>query len=338
MQGLAPSVDNSWCLAVIKGVSLRGLEVFEALAQSGSVAAAAERTGLSQSAVSQQMRNLEAALGTELIDHARRPMRLTPAGALFLSRASKALVELRLARSELQVMDLSHVQSLHIGLIDDFDDNLTPRLATILGDNLAGCQLKLITASSHDLLAAMAERRLHLAISARDGEPIAGVIEHPLARDPFILVTPAEILPAVISTQPLLLPFLRYDRGQLIRAQIDRHLDLHGIRYPERFEIGSHLALMAMVARGLGWTITTPLGYMRAHRFHHGLAAHPLPIPAFARKISLFASAEWSEEVPQNIAATMRKLIDTYMIEPALAELPFLGADLRVLEGSETGL
>lgn len=317
----------------MKGVSLRGLEVFEALAEAGSVAAAAERTGLSQSAVSQQIRNLETALGTELIDHGRRPMRLTPAGALFLSRTATALAELRLAKSELQVMDLSQVQSLHIGIIDDFDDNLTPRLATILGDNLAGCRLKLITASSHDLLAAMAERSLHLAISARDGKTIEGVNEHPLARDPFMLVVPAGVPAAAVTERPLPLPYLRYDRAQLIRAQIDRHLNGQGISYPERFEIGSHLALMAMVARGLGWTITTPLGYMRAHRFHHGLTAHPLPIPPFSRQISLFASAEWSEAVPRDIAATMRQLIGTQMIDPALAEMPFLEGEFQVLGG-----
>ena len=52
----------------IKGISLRGLEVFEALARSGSVAQAAVDTGLSQPAVSQQMRNLETALATPLVD------------------------------------------------------------------------------------------------------------------------------------------------------------------------------------------------------------------------------------------------------------------------------
>ena len=59
---------------LMKGVTLRGLEVFEALAKSGSVAQAADITGLSQPAVSQQLRNLEKALGSDLVDHGRRPM------------------------------------------------------------------------------------------------------------------------------------------------------------------------------------------------------------------------------------------------------------------------
>ena len=116
----------------MKGLTLRGLEVFEALARTGSVAQAAEITGLSQPSVSQQLRNLENALGTELVDHGRRPMRLTQAGRGFLARAEAVLAELQMAQSELTVMDLGHLTTLSIGLIDDFDNDLTPRLATLL--------------------------------------------------------------------------------------------------------------------------------------------------------------------------------------------------------------
>lgn len=69
---------------LIKGMTLRGVEVFEVLAKNGSVAKAATLTGLSQPAVSQQLRNLESALGTELLDHSKRPMQLTPPVLSFL--------------------------------------------------------------------------------------------------------------------------------------------------------------------------------------------------------------------------------------------------------------
>lgn len=317
---------------MMKGITLRGLEVFEALAATGSVAQAATLTGLSQPAVSQQLRNLETALGAELVDHGRRPMQITPAGSLFLRRAETALAELRRAQSELTVMDLAHLEALSIGIIDDFDDNLTPRLATILGDSLKGCRFSMITASSNDLIKAIADKRLHLVISANTGQALEGVIEHPLARDPFMLVAPKGTALAPDSLPaPDGLPLLRYDAEQLIRTQIDAHLAPIIEPYPATFEIGSHLALMAMVAQGIGWTITTPLGYMRAHRFHDQLDAHPLPCKAFARHISVFTSADWSDDVPSNVAKTMRHLIKTHMIDPALTELPFLKDQLRVL-------
>lgn len=316
-----------------KGVTLRGLEVFEALAATGSVAQAASATGLSQPAVSQQLRNLETALATDLIDHGKRPMRLTPAGLSFLTRAEAALSQLRLAQSELTVMDLAHLSALSIGVIDDFENDLTPRLVTILADNLTRCKFTLTTAPSHEILQAIADKRLHIAISASDGAMRDGVLEYPLARDPFILVAPKGRIKGDDRLAALFdLPFLRYERGQLISRQIEAHLARQKLELPDRFEIGSHLALMAMVARRIGWAVTTPLGFMRAGRFHDQVDAFPLPVKPFSRTISLYASADWAGNVPTDVARTMRQLIQTHMIEPALGKLPWLAGDLRLLE------
>ncbi len=318
----------------IRGITLRGLEVFEALARTGSVARAAEITGLSQPAVSQQMRNLESALGAELVDHARRPMRLTPAGRSFLAHAETILSELRLAQSELTVMDLSHLGTLSIGLIDDFDNDLTPRLATILTENLTRSRFKLITAPSAEISQAVQARLLHLGIAASTGEVLDGVIEYPLVRDPFILVAPKGSFSDADNLAPALkdLPLLRYSHEQLISRQIEAHLARQKLVFGDRFQIGSHFALMAMVARRIGWAITTPLGYMRTRRFHDAIDAFPLPFAAFSRTISLFAGADWSDRVPRDVAHTVQELVLSEMIEPAIARLPWLSGELRLLE------
>ncbi len=319
---------------LMKGVTLRGLEVFEALAASGSVAQAAEATGLSQPAVSQQMRNLETALGTDLVDHARRPMQLTQAGRTFLGRTQTVLSQLRLARNELTVMDLTHLSTLSLGVIDDFDNDLTPQLVTILAENMTRCRFKLVTAPSHEIAEAMVDRRLNIAIAASPGAVMDGVLEYPLVRDPFILVTPRGAVETAGGAEALMqaLPFLRYDRDQLIGRQIEAHLGRQKLTYPERFEIGAHLSLMTLVARGVGWGITTPLGYMRAGRFHDRMEAHPLPIKPFARTISLFAASDWADRVPRDVARTTRKLVSELVIGPALRQLPWLDGELRVLD------
>lgn len=319
---------------LMKGVTLRGLEVFEALAKTGSVAQASELTGLSQPAVSQQLRNLEKALGTDLVDHGKRPMRVTPAGRSFLARTEAVLSELRLAQSELTVMDLTHLSTLSMGLIDDFDNDLTPRLATLLADSLTKCRFKLITAPSHEISEAMQARRLHIAVAATTGEMHEGVIEYPLVRDPFMLVAPKGAVPKGSDVMAALggLPLLRYAREQLISRQIEAHLARQKLEFEERFEIGSHLALIAMVARRVGWAVTTPLGYMRAGRFHDEIDAFPLPFAAFSRTISLFAGSDWADRVPRDVARTMRRLVQSQMIDPAVSQLPWLSGQLRVIE------
>ncbi|UWQ92792.1 LysR family transcriptional regulator [Rhodobacteraceae bacterium M382] len=320
---------------LMKGVTLRGLEVFEALAKTGSVAQTAEITGLSQPAVSQQLRNLEKALGADLVDHSRRPMRVTPAGKSFLARTESVLSELRLAQSELTVMDLTHLSTLSIGLIDDFDNDLTPRLATILADSLTKCRFKMITAPSHEITKAMEERSLQVAVSASTGQLIDGITEYPVIRDPFILVAPRGHFtnPKAEISGLSDLPLLRYAREQLISRQIEAHLARQKLDFEERFEIGSHLALIAMVARRVGWAVTTPLGYMRAARFHDQIDVFPLPFGAFSRTISVFAGSDFADEVPRDIAQTLRHLVQSQMIDPAISQQPWLAGQLRVIAG-----
>lgn len=317
-----------------KGVTLRGLEVFEALAYTGSVVQTAETTGLSQPAVSQQLRNLEKAVGIALVDHDKRPMTLTPAGRSFLTRTENVLSELRLAQSELTVMDLSHLTTLSIGVIDDFDNDLTPRLVTTLADSLTRCRFKMVTLPSHEIFEAMQARKLHIAISASTGQPHEGIIEHPIVRDPFVIVAPKGIVRNRANLLEDLsgLPFLRYDREQLIGRQIDAHLSRHKLVFEERFEIGSHLALMSMVARRIGWALTTPLGYMRAGRVHDEVEMFPLPFSGFARQISLYAASDWADQVPRDITQTMRRLVQSHMIDPVTSRQPWLVEDLRLVD------
>ncbi|MCH2163792.1 MAG: LysR family transcriptional regulator [Marinovum sp.] len=314
-----------------KGVTLRGLEVFEALAQTGTVAGASDITGLSQPAVSQQMKNLEAALGTGLVDHTRRPMQLTPGGRAYLTRTHAVLRELRIAQSELTVMDLAHLSVLSLGMIDDFDNDVTPRLATLLAESLTRCRFTLITGSSYGILEQLAARTLHVGVAASTGDVIDNVVEYPLIRDPFVLVAPREAGsdPSRILRER---PFLRYDRTQLIARQIDAHLARLKMDVDSRFEIGAHLALMALASRGAGWALTTATGYLRAARMHDRLAAHPLPFAPFSRTISLFAGADWSEDVPRDVGRTVRSLVRDQVIAPAEQSMPWLEGELRILE------
>ncbi len=61
-------------------LTLRAIEIFVAVIEEGSYSNGARRLGASTSSVSQQVTNLESALGARLIDRAARPLARTPAG------------------------------------------------------------------------------------------------------------------------------------------------------------------------------------------------------------------------------------------------------------------
>ena len=66
-------------------------KLFNDVADSQSFTRAAEMNSVSQSAASQQVRQLERTLGVQLVEHNKRPLTLTPAGQVFLKGCREIL-------------------------------------------------------------------------------------------------------------------------------------------------------------------------------------------------------------------------------------------------------
>ena len=97
---------------------LRALETFVAVCDANSMALAAERLGLSQSAVSQSIKSLEEDLGLQLMDREVRPARPTHAGrvlhgvsASLLSQARAAMEDRKSTRLNSSHTDISRMPS-----------------------------------------------------------------------------------------------------------------------------------------------------------------------------------------------------------------------------------
>lgn len=73
-----------------------------AVAEKGSINAAAKHLGVSQPALSRSVRELEKEMGAPLLERQATGAALTPMGNLFVRRASTAMNELRRARDEIQ--------------------------------------------------------------------------------------------------------------------------------------------------------------------------------------------------------------------------------------------
>jgi DNA-binding transcriptional LysR family regulator len=305
-------------------ISLWGIEVFVAAAEEGSISAAARRLGVSPSAVSQQLSGLEAALGATLLDRSGRPVQVTPAGAMFRRHAQTILNAASEARAELAMADLAGMTTLRLGVIEDFDSDVTPHLLSQLARDLKGCRFLLETGASHRLLDQLEARALDVVVAA-DAEADGDWREvHPLMAEPFVAVSPPG---ARIEDLPLVL----YTARHLMGRQIAAHLARQGLKPAYRFELDSYAAILAMVAGGEGWTILTPLALHQARAFRQRVEVRPLPLAPLSRTLSLSARAGILREVPGQIAARLRPLIADKVITPALADWPWLAPALRVL-------
>ena len=321
-------------------LSLKWLEVFQQIARSGSVQSAAEQTGLSVSTVSHHLKSLETALGTSLFDHSRRPMRVTSSGAQFLRHVDDAMRLLLKAEIEAQSGGLSETRSLSLAMIEDFDSEIAPELARMLSQAMPGCVFRHLTRPSHDILELLRNQEVDIGIAARPQYDQTDLIEYPLLRDPFVLVVPAG---TDIATEAFLdgsadLPLLRYSHDQIMGRQIEAQLKRLRISLPNQYEFESNQTIMSMVANGTGWAITTPTNYIRATRFQRQVSLLPFPAKGFARMMSVFTTELHPSVATETVASTMRQLIQTRAIDPAVARMPWLRDAFVLLDERDSKL
>ena len=317
-----------------KDLNLKTLELFQICAEKGSLNAVSNDTGLSVSTVSHHLRGLEEYLGVALFDHSRRPMILTPKGQLFLHNISDALHSIRKAKAEASAGNIDEASYLRLGIIEDFDSDIIPELAIYLSNNMRQCEFMYHTDSSNKIIEMLRDRQLDIGIISNSTERLAELQDRPLLKDPFVIASPLnhEQTPLELIHKKTNLPFLRFPKNMIIGRQIDSHLRRIGINLPSKFECGNSQTLLAMVADGAGWTITTPLIISRAKRFQPKLKIHPFPIKAFSRDLAVVATPDCSRLILDLVDKKMRKLIEKHVIRQTLKNDLWIANSFNLIE------
>ena len=315
-----------------KDLSLKWLEVFQICAQQGSLQGAARETGLTVSTVSHHLRSLEDHLGVALFDHTRRPMVLTPKGQVFLRNIDDALLMIRKAKAEASAGDIATASYLRIGSIEDLDSDIVPELAVYMSEQMPACDFSFHTDTSLAISQQLRSRALDLGISTLPNERVGDLSDRPILKDPFVVVVPAGTQAAIkdVVEGRTNLPFLRFSENLIIARQIESQMRRLGFAPPRRFECSNNQTLMAMVAAGAGWTITTPLLFARGRRFQDRVQIHPFPGKSFSRTLSILATPDCSEAIVDLVDARMQTLLRTYAVTPILQKAPWLTGSFRL--------
>ena len=238
---------------------LRELKTFVAVARYGTFAAAGLRVGLTQSAVSAQMRVLEQSLGVRLFDRSGRSAALSAGGRHALPLAEQMLglyaqMALPTALEEWQ-------GELRIGAIASVQTGLLPEALVRFRTQAARVELKLVPGVSLDLLGQVDAGELDLAVLIRPPfEVPKELLQIGLAREPFVLIAP----PGMTGDDPLQLlreqPFVRYDRRSFGGRQVERFLREQRLTPHEALELDELEAIVRMVECGLGVSLIPRAG------------------------------------------------------------------------------
>ncbi|MEU8817792.1 LysR family transcriptional regulator [Actinoplanes sp. NPDC048796] len=171
-------------------MELRQLTYFEAVARCGGFTRAAEQLHVAQSAVSAQIRLLEAELGAELFARTTRRVALTEAGELLLRRVRRAFGELDGARAELE--DLAAVLTGRVTLgatavLGGFD--LPEALATF-HRRYPGVTLSLRSGLIADLLARLDDGTADLVVGPVHADLPSRFSARTIAHESVVLIVP----------------------------------------------------------------------------------------------------------------------------------------------------
>jgi len=113
-------------------IELRSMEIFATVIEQGSMSGAARALGLSTSAVSQQVRELERRGGVTLLHRSTRKLALTEAGAHFLEDCAAMLAAARRARQQLLQAREAPIGQLRLSAPVGFARHVAPALGELL--------------------------------------------------------------------------------------------------------------------------------------------------------------------------------------------------------------
>jgi DNA-binding transcriptional LysR family regulator len=316
-----------------QSLSLKWLDTFRRVAQSGSIQRVASQTGQSISTVSHQVKSLEDHLGVTLIDHGRRPMVLTAQGILYLRYAEEALDLLDKAQGEVTGMSATTLRALRFAMIEDFESDIGPEVTRMLASTLPGCRFTHYTRNSHEIHALLRNQALDLGVATQPLSPVQTVEEHVLLRDPFVLAVPSAALWSGEDyvTGQTGLPFLRYNHTQIMGQLIEAQLTRLRLKLETAFELDSTSSIMALIAQGHGWAVTTPTNFARSKRFQNRVTLLPFPRKEFARTISVFVAEPKAQDIARSVLTALRSLLASHTIGPTIDTYPWLADGFRLL-------
>ena len=265
---------------------LRHLRYLAAVVDQGSFTRAAQTLHVSQPALSQQIRQLEARLGVQLLDRTGRRIRATDAGAAFLVHGKQALSAADAAeKAARDVQNLSTGQ-LRLGLTPSCSAYLTLELVRRFHDAYPGIHLTVTDISQDEMESALLNDRLDCGIAFSDLLS-DGIELRPLHQERLSLVAspkhPIMQTPLIDALSLEQHEMALLDRAFVTRSSIDAHFRQHQMHPRIAVEASSIATLIDLVRLGrLVTVLPDVLTYGRLD-----LTARSLSPPFALRRVAL---------------------------------------------------
>jgi DNA-binding transcriptional LysR family regulator len=265
-------------------MTLQQLRYFLAAAEHGSFTAAARALFIAQPSLSEQVRQLEAELGVELLARIGRGIVLTEAGRAFRPEAERVLADVARARDAVRDVRELHGGTLSFGMFGTVSAYLVSGLATEFRRRFPDVRLRLVGQNSSVVADAVRAGRLEAALVVLPVDD-EGLEVRPVHREELVVLSrdPEHVSAPMTMERLAELPLVLYDVGfgqaDPTRRQLNERAQLEGVALGPVVEVEDMEAALQLAQKGVGATVVA----RAALRDRRGLRA--LHVTGFAEPI-----------------------------------------------------
>lgn len=246
-------------------LNLAHLATFRLVIQRGSFSAAADVLGISQPAVSLQIRQLEHFLRSRLLERTGRGVKATAAGLALLTHGERIeqAVEETLRSLDAFSHEVSGTVSLGTGATACI--HLLPPLLQQLRETYPLLKVGVTTGNTPGVVRAIEENRLDLGLVTM---PVSGrgLEITPILDEELVCISAQQEQEEWVPTPDSLhtLPLIAFESGSGTRALIDGWFQASGLQPEPVMQLGSIEAIKRMVRAGLGYSIVPRMAVEQA--------------------------------------------------------------------------
>ena len=239
----------------MRNLSLRQIRVFTAVAQQKSFTRAARELHLTQPAVSQQLKLLEAEVGLPLFEHLNRGIHLTDAGEELLRYAQQINEVIRTASESFAAMRGLKRGVLKLGAVSTAK-YFTPSLLSVFRTEFPQVIIKFTVGNREEIIRQIANNDIDLVIMGRPPKELVTTAEA-FAKHPLVIIA-APDHPLANAKRKIPLKqlssenFVIREQGSGTRASMEHVFKEREVNYSASMEVSSNETIKQAVMAGMG--------------------------------------------------------------------------------------
>ena len=240
-------------------VRLELYRVFLEVAKQGNISAAAQNLFISQSAVSQSVKQLEEQLQVRLFSRSTRGVSLTSEGKLLLEYVSHALGLLQSGEEKIAASRQLLTGELIIGASDTVTKTyLLSRLEAFHKD-YPDIRIRILNGTTSMVLDYLHAGQVDIAFASEAPDETVYSVWHCVDTHTIFVAAPdyLEFDKVYTMEEIAALPLILLERKASSRVYVERYFQDHGVQIHPEIELGSHNLLISLARIGLGVACVT---------------------------------------------------------------------------------